>query len=62
MKTQYILSEVWWQSDLCSGKHRVLVQTEYSIGGDGVVGQKAAAYHLVRFGKHKQMWLGETKE
>lgn len=62
LKWKHSTSEVWWQSDLCSGKHRVLVQTEYSIGGDSVVGQKAAAYHLVWFGKHKQMWLGERKE
>lgn len=62
LKWKHSTSEVWWQSDLCGGKHRVLVQTEYSIGGDSVVGQKAAAYHLVWFGKHKQMWLGERKE
>ena len=46
------------QSDLCGGEHRVLIQTEHSVGGDGVVGQKTAADHLVR-NRHwvqKQEW------
>lgn len=34
-------------TDLCGGKHGVFIQTEHSISGDGVVGQKATAYHLV---------------
>lgn len=37
---------VFWWSDLCGGEHGVLIQTEHSIGGDGVVGQKTTAYHL----------------
>ena len=38
-------------TDLCGRKHSVLIQTEDSIGGDGVVGKKATAYHLVGFKK-----------
>lgn len=34
------------QSDLSGGEHGVLIQTEHSIGGDGVVRQKTTAYHL----------------
>lgn len=37
---------VFWKSDLCSGEHGVLIQAEYSISGDGVVGQETAADHL----------------
>lgn len=37
---------VFWKSDLCSGEHRVLIQAEHSISGDGVIGQETAADHL----------------
>lgn len=37
---------VFWKSDLCSGEHGVLIEAEYSISGDGVVGQETAAYYL----------------
>lgn len=38
---------VSWYTDLCGGEHGVLIQTEYSISGDGVIWQKTTAYHLV---------------
>lgn len=62
MTTKYMLNVAWWKSDLCGGKHCVLVQTEHGLGGDGVVGQKAAAYHLVWLRQHKQTWLSEIEE
>lgn len=46
-----------WQSDLCGGEHRVLIQTEHCICGDGVVGQETTAYHLVGFEKHTKTHL-----
>lgn len=38
-------------SDLRRREHSVLIETEYSISGDGVIGQKPAAYYLVEIGK-----------
>lgn len=44
-----MLAVVFWQSDLCSGEHGVLIQTEHSISGDGVVGKETATYYLSGF-------------
>ena len=44
---------IFWQTDLCGGEHGVLIKTEYSISGDGVVGQKTVAYNLVSFAKQR---------
>lgn len=41
-----MLAVVFWQSDLCSGEHSVLIQTEHSISGDGVVWKETATYYL----------------
>lgn len=42
-----MFAEFSWYTDLCGGEHGVLIQTEYSISGDGVIRQKTTAYQLV---------------
>lgn len=45
---------VYRKTDLGGRKHGVFIQTEHSISGDGTVGKKPTADHLVSCVQHKE--------